>query len=115
MRKQTTTKTTKNMKNSKTTTKMNRSSSKTANSKKQLAKTTTSRKSASSITCNKQWLNSKKVRPKTVVIVAERTQEGYRIKSATVRVAVNQHAKTAVPITDLSMFVNDIKQKGIRN
>ena len=97
----------KTMKNSKTT---------KTNSKAKA--TTTKRRSGTpmnTVTCNKQWLNSKKVRPKTVVIVAERTQEGYRVKSATVRVAVNQHAKTAVPITDLSMFVNDIKQKGLRS
>ena len=113
------------MKNSKTTKTMSKSrttskkSAKTATSQgNQCAKTVARRKPRTpmnTVTCNKQWLSSKKVRPKTVVIVAERTQEGYRIKSATVRVAVNQHAKTAVPITDLGMFVNDIKQKGFRS
>ena len=103
-----TTKTTKTMK-SKTT----KTNTKTTTQKP--SKKASTRSSANAMACNKQWLNSKKVRPKTVVIVAERTQEGYRVKSATVRVAVNQHAKTAIPITDLGMFVNDIKQKGLRS
>lgn len=108
-----TTKTTKTMKNKTMKTKTMKTNTKTKIQKP--TKKASTRGSTNAMACNKQWLNSKKVRPKTVVIVAERTQEGYRIKSATVRVAVNQHAKTAIPITDLSMFVNDIKQKGLRS
>jgi hypothetical protein len=72
------------------------------------------RRTNNTTSCSKQWLASKKVRPKTVVIVAERTQSGYTVKSATVRVSVNQYSKTAVPITDLGNFVKDLNTKGIR-
>ena len=88
-----------------------------SSTKKMTSKTYASKISASKsnqITCNKQWLNSKTVRPKTVVIVAERSQNGYKVKSATVRLAINQYSKTAVPITDLGQFVKDINTKGIR-
>ena len=110
-----TAKTTKTMKT--TNTKKTMKTTKTKNMSKPTRKMNKCNKTATSsnLACNKQWLNSKKVRPKTVVIVAERTQSGYRVKSATIRVAVNQHAKTAVPITDLNLFVNDIREKGFRN
>jgi hypothetical protein len=63
---------------------------------------------------DKQWFSSKKVRPKTILIVAKRSQDGYRITTASMRVAVNQHDATPVVITDLNSLVNDINQKGIR-
>lgn len=70
------------------------------------------KQSTAPLTCSKQWTDS--MRPKTVVIVAERTNKGYSVKSATVRVAINQYSKTAVPISDLQHFVEDINTKGIR-
>jgi len=91
---------------------------KNTNTKTTMRKTTTatkkapSRQSATSLKCNKDWFASSKVRPKTIVIVAERTQDGYRIENATVRVAVNQHSRTAIPINDLKYLVRDIKEKG---
>lgn len=90
---------------------------KNTNTKTTMRKTTkktNTRQFATSLRCNKDWFTSSKVRPKTIVIVAERTQDGYRIENATVRVAVNQHARTAVPINDLKDLVRDIKEKGIR-
>jgi len=86
---------------------------KTTTTKK--AKKTTTRQFATSLNCDKQWFSSKKVRPKTIVIVAERTQDGYRIENATVRVAVNQHDWTAIPINDVKDLVRDIKERGIRH
>lgn len=88
---------------------------KTKAAMRKTTKKTTSRQFATSLKCNKDWFSSNKVRPKTIVIVAERTQDGYRIENATVRVAVNQHARTAIPINDLKDLVRDMKEKGIRS
>jgi hypothetical protein len=87
---------------------------KAKNTNTKTAKKTTNRQFATSLKCNKDWFASNKVRPKTIVIVAERTQDGYRIENATVRVAVNQHSRTAVPINDLKDLVHDINERGIR-
>ena len=62
---------------------------------------------------SKEWLMSKKVRPKTLVLVAQRTQNGYKIESATMRLDVNQHLRTAVPISNLQELVSDIRRKGV--
>lgn len=86
----------------------------TRSAMRKTTKKTTTKQFATSLKCNKHWFASSKVRPKTIVIVAERTQDGYRIENATVRVAVNQHSRTAVPINDLKDLVQDIKEKGIR-
>ena len=93
---------------------MKNTNTNTKKSSRKTAKKSTTKQFATSLKCNKQWFNSNKVRPKTIVIVAERTQDGYRIENATVRVAVNQHSRTAVPINDLKDLVQDIKERGIR-
>lgn len=72
------------------------------------------RQFATSLKCNKDWFSSNKVRPKTIIIVAERTQDGYRIENATVRVAVNQHTRTVIPVDNLKDLVQDMNQRGIR-
>jgi hypothetical protein len=90
----------------------------TKTAKSSRTKTTTTKTSkrqfATSLKCNKDWFTSNKVRPKTIIIVAERTQDGYRIENATVRVAVNQHSRTVIPVDNLKDLVQDMNQRGIR-
>lgn len=102
--------------NTKTTmSKQTKSTTKQRATKQTAASQQKRRKNASRPT-SKQWLGSKNARPRTVIIVAECSQSGaYRVKHATVRVPVNQFVQTSVPITDLSMFINDIKEKGLRH
>lgn len=61
---------------------------------------------------DRNWYNSRNVRPKTFHLEVERTVDGgYQIRRADMIKEINQHARTAQRV-DLRDIVSDINHKG---